>query len=235
MTSTSTAPRTRKSPAERRAEIERAARELALEQGLAALTLRAVAARVGVASGLVSHYIDGMDELVAATFAAIVADELDDVTALLGAEPAPSWRIGALIDTVLDGGRDDVTLVWVQGWALGTGNAALAAAVREQMDAWQAMIAGVISDGIAQGSFGLAASASGDADAVAWQLLALIDGLNAHSLVRWQAAPDRRALTLRVAAALLGADPAALSAGSDAHPASPPAHPRSDHHPGENP
>nr|WP_253257413.1 TetR family transcriptional regulator [Arthrobacter sp. Hiyo1] len=46
----------RKTPAERAAEIAEAAKEIALEQGLSAITLRNVAARVGVASGLVAHY-----------------------------------------------------------------------------------------------------------------------------------------------------------------------------------
>ncbi|TPW71685.1 TetR/AcrR family transcriptional regulator [Schumannella sp. 10F1B-5-1] len=206
MTSTPTAPRTRKSPAERRDEIERAARELALEQGLAALTLRAVAARAGVVPGLVAHYVTGMDDLVAATFSAIVADELAEVHALVRREPAVARRIGALVDTVLHGGRDDVTLVWVQGWALGPANAALAAAVREQMDAWHTMIVELISDGVDAGAFVV-----DDAHAAAWHLLAMIDGLNAHSLVRWHDAPDRRDMTLRVVAALLGAETAAIA------------------------
>jgi hypothetical protein len=88
--------------------------------------------------------------------------------------------------------------VWVQAWALGPRNEPLAAAVRTQMDAWQSFIAGIVSDGVAQGVFHV-----GDAEAVAWQVLAMIDGLNAHSLVRWHVAPDRRELTRRVVAALL--------------------------------
>ena len=109
--------RTRKSPDERRDEIAAAAVALALEQGLIAVTLRGIAARIGVASGLVAHYAPSMDDLVAATFSSIVAAELDDVRALVSAEPDPVCRITRLIDTLLDGARDDVTLVWVQGWA----------------------------------------------------------------------------------------------------------------------
>ena len=48
-----------------------------------------------------------------------------------------------------------------------------------------------------------------DAAAVAWQMLAMIDGLNAHALVHWHAAPERHELTKRSLAALLGL-PAAL-------------------------
>jgi hypothetical protein len=52
--------------------------------------------------------------------------------------------------------------------------------------------------------------AVGDADAIAWHLLAIIDGLNAHSLVRWDGQPDRRGLVQRAVAGLLGVAPAQL-------------------------
>jgi AcrR family transcriptional regulator len=196
---TSTAPRTRKAPAERRDEILAAARAVALEQGLAALTLRSVAARAGVASGLVAHYVDGMDDLVAGTFAAIVGAELREVEAFIDALPDPVAGFRALIDTLLEPARNEVTLVWVQAWALGFRNEALAGAVRAQMDAWQTFIAGLLDRGVATGALTVP-----DTGAAAWQLLAMIDGLNAHSLVLWHDAPDRRELTQRTAAALVG-------------------------------
>ena len=39
-----------------------------------------------------------------------------------------------VLDTVLDGTRDEVTLVWVEAWALGRRNDPLATEVRAQMD-----------------------------------------------------------------------------------------------------
>ena len=77
----------RKSPAERAAEIADAAHELALEQGLSAVTLRAVAARIDVAPALVAHYEPDMQALIASTFASIVAAELAEVDALVAALP----------------------------------------------------------------------------------------------------------------------------------------------------
>lgn len=170
----------RKSPAERSAEIAAAARDLAREEGLTAVTLRAVAARVGVAPGLVAHYEPNMDALVAATFGAIVAAEIDEVAELLAGIPTSAERIARLVDTLLDGTRDEVTVVWVEAWALGRRNDALAATVRTQMDAWQAVVEGVIERGVAAGEF-----ETEDAAATAWQLLGMIDGLNAQALVRW--------------------------------------------------
>ena len=52
---------------------------LALEEGLAGVTMRAVASRIGVAPALVAHYEPNMDELVTSTFRAIVGGELDEL------------------------------------------------------------------------------------------------------------------------------------------------------------
>lgn len=201
----------RKSPAERSAEIADAARHVALEQGLAAVTLRAIAARAGVTPALVAHYQPSMDALVASTFTAIVAAEIDEVDALLAGLPGPRERLGALLDTLLDGSRDDVTVVWVEAWALGRRNEALAASVRDEMDAWQAVVQGVVEDGVAEAGF-----ETDDAAATAWQLLGMIDGLNAQALVRWGDASDRGSLIHRAVEGMLALPRGALSGGRTA-------------------
>lgn len=174
----------RKAPEERRAEIDAAARELALTEGLTAVTLRGVAARAGVTPALVAHYRPSMDELVAETFRLIVAAELREVAPAHAEAAAPTAlvteRLAALVHTLLDGGREDVTLIWVEAWALGRRNETLAAAVREQMDAWQAVVHDLIAAGVAADEFEV-----DDPGAVAWQLIGMIDGLNAQALVRW--------------------------------------------------
>jgi len=198
---------TRKPPGERRAEIDAAARELALDQGLAAVTLRGVAARAGVTPALVAHYRPNMDELVAETFRTIVATELREVAGMgedgsaegagrAGAAGA-TGRLGSLVHTLLDGSRDDVTLVWVEAWALGRRNETLAEAVRQEMDAWHAVLHDLIASGVATGEF-----AVDDPGAAAWQLLGMIDGLNAQALVRW--GESRGVLLSRALEGMLG-------------------------------
>ncbi|MFF2053560.1 TetR/AcrR family transcriptional regulator [Leifsonia sp. NPDC058194] len=189
----------RRPPAERRAEIAEAARELALADGLAAVTLRRVAAHVGVTPALVAHYHPAMDELVAASFAGAVAPEVDEVRALLADADGAIDRVATLLRTLLDGTRDDVTTVWVEAFALGRRSDRLAETVREQMDVWQTLIQEVVEEGVASGVFAVS-----DPAAVAWQLLGTIDGLNAQGLVRWGAAGDRYPLLAHAVEGMLG-------------------------------
>jgi AcrR family transcriptional regulator len=197
----------RKSPAERSAEIADAARDVALEHGLYAVTLRAVAARIDVAPALVAHYEPDMHALVASTFGRIVSAELEEVGDLVAALPSPRARLSALLDTLLDGSRDDVTVVWVEAWALGRRNEALAARVRDEMDAWRTFVQGIVEAGIAAGEF-----EADDAASVAWQLLGMIDGLNAHALVRWEDADDRGSRIGHAVEGMLGLGRGALTA-----------------------
>lgn len=210
MSSTQQKRAVRKSPAERAAEITEAAREIALEAGLTALTLRNVAARVGVASGLVAHYQPNMDALVSSTFATIVAAETQEIADLLSQRPEPSERLGLLVETLLDNSRLDVTAIWVEAWTLGRRNETLAASVREQMDAWQKVFQGVVEDGNASGVFNVS-----DAAAVAWQILGMVDGLNAQALVRWDGVNDRGTHLARAVEGMVGAARGSLTTGSD--------------------
>jgi AcrR family transcriptional regulator len=182
------------------------ARAIALEHGLDAVTQRAVAQRAGVTPALVAHYVASMDALVAETFAAIVGEELREVRGLAAARPDPVDRLAAVLATLLDGSRQDVTLVWVQAWSLGRRNEALAERVRERMDEWRSALRDVLEAGERAGAF-----SCGDAGETAWHLLAMIDGLNAHALVRWGAPAVQTRLLGRAVEALLGLPPGALA------------------------
>ncbi len=192
------------SPEERDHSILDGAIGLARESGLESLTVRAVAARVGVTPALVAHYRPGMDAFVADVFGLIVAAERDEVIAAFdGADGPAALRAGLLrlIETLLDADRDDVTLIWVQAWALGARNEALAARVRQEMDAWQSALEQIFARVAATGAI-----AAGRADMAAWLLLAMVDGMNAHSLVKW-APRDRADLARRALSAVLDTAP----------------------------
>jgi AcrR family transcriptional regulator len=200
------APRT--PPGERREQILLTSRALALERGLSAITLRAVGAKLGVAAGLIAHYIDGMDGLVARTFADIAEEERNDLFAAVAANAIHATdlqSLGYVVTTLLDGTRDNVTRVWVEAWTLGRDNEELAAATRAQMDGWQAQIQGLIASA---GTHGLVHDI--DPGETAWQILGMIDGLNAQSLVRWGAGSDRSTIMLKALVGMLGVDLQAL-------------------------
>ena len=193
------------SPEERDHSILDGAIGLARESGLESLTVRAVAARVGVTPALVAHYRPGMDTFVADVFGLIVAAEREEVIAAVVDSDDLRSGLLRLIETLLDADRDDVTLIWVQAWALGARNDALAARVRQEMDGWQSALEQIFARAAATGAI-----AAGRADTAAWLLLAMVDGMNAHSLVKW-APRDRADLARRALAAVLdSAEPAAL-------------------------
>lgn len=164
------------------------------------MTLRGIGARVGVAPALVAHYSPPMDELVATTFVEVVTPELAEVERIVAQAATARDAIAGIVRAMLDGTRDDVTSVWVESWVLGRRSELLAAAVRDRMDAWQAVLERTIGAGVAEGSFHV-----DDAAGAAWAIIGMIDGLNAQALVRPTATQDRAALLVRAVDALLGA------------------------------
>lgn len=213
------------SPEERDQSILDGAIGLARESGLESLTVRAVAARVGVTPALVAHYRPGMDTFVADVFGLIVAAEREEVIAAFDDTDDLREGLLRLIETLLDADRDDVTLIWVQAWALGARNDALAERVRQEMDGWQSALEQIFARAAAAGAI-----AAGRADTAAWLLLAMVDGMNAHSLVKW-APRDRADLARRALAAVLdSATPEATgSRATVSHSTDPrPTDPRSD-------
>lgn len=215
MSSTASRPRTRKAPAERAAEIVAAATALARESGLSALTLRSVADRAGVAPGLVAHYQPSMDELVARVYTDLVDAEVRDVERVVASAGGPAAQLSALIGTLMDGARDDLTVVWVEGWAMARRSDPLADAVRAQMERWQRLVEAIVDDGCRAGVF-----AAPEPAEVAWELIGLIDGLNAQSLARGADTVRFAPRMARAAEALVGAAPGSIGAAS-AGPAAP--------------
>lgn len=198
MSTSSTLRPKRMPPEQRERAILDAAIALARQNGIAGLTVRTVAAAAGVTPALVAHYRPSMDAFVADVFGAIVEAERAEVVAAGRAIPGLRGRITRIVETLLDSERDDVTLVWVQAWADGARNDDLAARVRREMDGWQRDLEAIVAEGVAAGEI-----TAEHAEGAAWLLLATVDGMNAHSLVKW-APEDRAALARRTVAAVLG-------------------------------
>lgn len=169
----------RKLPAERHDELLRRAVEISRTDGLGAVTLRKVAADLGVTPGLVSHYFSSAEQLITAAFRTAAAEDLDTARALMAGQPTPTAKINALMDYTLDESSMDASALWLEAWSLGRINPALAAEANALTEQWLSCIADAVREGSASGEFHVA-----DADVAARRLLTMIDGLGAQMVVR---------------------------------------------------
>ena len=168
----------RKLPAERRGELLARAVEISGAEGLSAVTLRRVAADLGVTPGLVSHYFSSAEMLIAAAFRTAAEADLGEARVRVRAG-SPTDRMAALMDYVLDDVSEDASALWLDAWSLGRRNPTLAAEAAALTDDWLTLIAGIVGDGVAAGDFAVT-----DVDVAARRLLLMIDGLGAQKVIR---------------------------------------------------
>ena len=169
----------RKLPAERHGELLARAVEISQSEGLSAVTLRRVAADLGVTPGLVSHYFSSAEQLITAAFRSAAVADLDEARSRVYAAPTALAKMDALMDYLLDDSSDDASALWLEAWSLGRRNAALALEAKELTDDWLACIAGIVRAGTGDGEFRV-----DDVDVAARRLLTMIDGLGAQKVVR---------------------------------------------------
>jgi len=169
----------RKLPAERRGELLAKAVEISQAEGLSAVTLRRVAADLGVTPGLVSHYFSAAEQLITAAFRAAAVADLAEARSHIDAAPTAEAKMDALMDYVLDDSSDDASALWLEAWSLGRRNAPLAAEANELTAEWLDCIGEIVRAGVADGEFHVV-----DVDVAARRLLTMIDGLGAQKVVR---------------------------------------------------
>ncbi len=113
----------------RQALIDATARCLA-EKGVGGASVRAICAKAGVSSGLLTHYFPGVDALILATYrdvGARVSTALDTAIAAAGDDPRDRLRAclqANLRPPVLD---PDLLATWIAFWSLVTSDPAIAA------------------------------------------------------------------------------------------------------------
>jgi AcrR family transcriptional regulator len=169
----------RKLPAERRGELLAKAVEISAAEGLSAVTLRRVAADLGVTPGLVSHYFSSAEQLITAAFTTAAVADLTEARSRVAAAETPTGKMDALMDYVLDASSEDASALWLDAWSLGRRNDPLAAAANALTTEWLECIAGIVCSGVDAGEFLVA-----DAGVAARRLLTMIDGLGAQMVVR---------------------------------------------------
>ncbi|MEZ5192181.1 MAG: TetR family transcriptional regulator C-terminal domain-containing protein [Nocardioides sp.] len=160
------------SPAERREAIVVATLEVMQRQGIAATTVRDVAAVLGVSSGLIHHYYDSMDELVAVAFERAARADLEETVTAVAAGGDPLAQLRLFFDTYARSDTDSGMQLWLDAWAEAARRPALRRTSRRLNEEWQALLADVIAAGSGAGLLACA-----DPGAAAWRVLSLLDGL----------------------------------------------------------
>ena len=160
------------SPSQRREAIVDAALAVAVRKGLAATTVRDVAAEMGTSSGLIHHYFYSMFEVLAAAFERVAAEALRQTEVLLEEAGDPHELIRAFLASYAPVGDDWAFQLWLDAWAEAARRPVLREASRRLNLAWAAVLERAIRAGVANGTF-----RCDDPTAAAWRILSLVDGL----------------------------------------------------------
>jgi AcrR family transcriptional regulator len=189
-------------PDQRRETIVAAALDVAVHKGLASTTVRDVAAAMGTSSGLIHHYFDSMDDVLAAAFERVASQDLALSERQMAAAPTPTAALRSFFATYTPADKDWAFQLWLDAWAEAARRPAVRATSRRLNLEWQGLLERTIRAGVADGSFRCP-----DPAGAAWRILSLLDGLAlqvvAHGttvtredVVRWSTADAERELGL---------------------------------------
>ncbi|MFE1646462.1 TetR/AcrR family transcriptional regulator [Microbacterium sp. P01] len=168
MASSSNPVRSRKRPEERREEILSAAASIALDEGLERITLRAVADRLGVRPGLITHYFPAVEDLVVEAFARAAEREREQ---FFPAGGTPMQRLRHFIDYLDAGASMPLARLWLNARHLSRFSSPLEAMLEQQDDLDQARLIALIEEGVRGGDF-----ADVDAAGASIRIFLAIDG-----------------------------------------------------------
>ncbi|MEW5991746.1 MAG: TetR family transcriptional regulator C-terminal domain-containing protein [Chloroflexota bacterium] len=156
----------------RRDAIVNAALAVARRKGLAATTVRDVAEAMGSSSGLVHHYFATMDDVLAAAFERVAADDLRRTAYAVAAAADPEAALVAFFRAYAPADADWAFQLWLDAWAEAARRPALRATSERLNLAWQTLVEGIIRDGVQAGRFSCP-----DPAAAAWRIISVLDGL----------------------------------------------------------
>jgi AcrR family transcriptional regulator len=159
-------------PEQRREAIVDATLRVMTRKGIAATTVRDVAAEMGTSSGLIHHYFTSMDDLLAEAFDRVASEDLARTAAAVRRVDEPTERLAVFIASYNRADEDWAVQLWLDAWAEAARRPTLQATSRRLNEAWQSLVADLIRDGVQCG-----AMTCSEPDAVAWRIVSLLDGL----------------------------------------------------------
>lgn len=194
-------PRPNRRP-ERRLAILEAARVVAVREGAAGTTLRAIATAAGMEPSAVLYYFDGLSEIVRELVFASSDRFIEKISTAIDAAETPEGRLMAAIRGGATGGIEgDESRILYEFWATGLRDERLNDA-DHALDLRQVeLYSRVIDGGVVDGAF-RPRLATAD---VAWALVALEDGLAMDILAGAKTSDEVVDLIASVAEAMLDA------------------------------
>jgi AcrR family transcriptional regulator len=191
----------------RRDHILAAAQAVAAREGAGAATLRAIASEAGMAPNAVLYYFGGLAEIEAAAVQASSDRFLQSLADAVESGGGPTARLAAALQAGISGGmEDDASRILYEYWSHSLRNAELRRIQEEFTRAQQSNYEGIIAEGIASGEFHPVLE---PAD-IARIIVAQEDGLVMDVLSGVASSREVFELNARLAAVLLGVDPASL-------------------------
>lgn len=186
-----------------------AVRKCVAESGLHGATVRAVAAKAGVSTGILNYYFESREQLIEETLQDANEQVLKTISeATIRPENALA-RLQILVNSALPLSAEDreINIFWVDYWAEALHSKRLREAQMEHNSLWWASIEDTIREGQKSGYF----RKDADARSAARTISALIDGLTVHTMLDERTTPahdTRRIVMDYIAIALLPADAA---------------------------
>ena len=162
----------RMAPDQRREAIVAAALDVAVRKGLASTTVRDVAAEMGTSSGLIHHYFESMDDVLAAAFERVAEQDLGLSARLMAEAASPVEALRVFFRTYTPADKDWAFQLWLDAWAEAARRPAVQATSRRLNLEWQGLLERTIRSGAAAGAF-----TCPDPGGAAWRILSLLDGL----------------------------------------------------------
>jgi AcrR family transcriptional regulator len=160
------------SASDRREALIAAAVRVIRSNGMLESSTRTVSAEAGVSTGLMHHYFDSYDDLMAAAFERVAAEDLQRARDLVDDLPTATERLDALVSE-FQPARDAWQFQWwMDAWSSSARHPAVRDIAARLNSGWQGLIEQILRDGNESGEFVCA-----DPRASAWRLLALLDGL----------------------------------------------------------
>jgi AcrR family transcriptional regulator len=169
-----TRPRRRHPPEVRRRLILEAARQCILERGLAATTVREIAALADVSIGTITYHFESVDDILAEVLRDSSKRFTERVVSEARTLPGAMQRLEFLIDTDLPDSEAATAQfrLWLEYWARAIHDPRLAVVHSERHSFERGVIEAIIEEGVASGEF-----VATDASAVAAEFLGLLEGL----------------------------------------------------------